>query len=56
MYPEAEYYLGWIIQPIWEDVFYVYPRDDSSKRNKGYYIQGCMRDAMEFVEHKIKLG
>jgi hypothetical protein len=55
MYPEPEYYLGWMIQPIFSDYFYVYPRDDSSQQSRGYYVKGCLRDAMEFVEHKVKL-
>jgi hypothetical protein len=54
MFPEADYYLGWMIQPIWADYFYVYDRDDSARPNKGYYVKGSKEDAMQFIENKIK--
>jgi len=54
MFPEANYYLGWVIQPIFLDYFYVYDRDDSKSQNKGFYIRGSMGDAMEFIENKVK--
>ena len=53
--PEPDYYLGWMIQPIFSDLYYVYSREEESPtQNKGYYIRGSREEAMKFVEHKVK--
>jgi len=55
MVPPAEYYMGWVIQPLnWEgNAFYLYPRlDDTGK--SGFNLIGSRFAAIAFIERRVK--
>ena len=57
MVPSAEYYLGWVIQPLnWEGTFYyLYPRIDDTGRS-GFNLIGSRWDAMSFILRRVKFN
>lgn len=55
MVPSAEYYLGWVIQPLnWEGTsFFIYPRVDDTGKS-GFNLIGSRWAAMAFIERRTK--
>lgn len=51
--PGYELYMGWVIQPVREGLFYVYERSDTNGAN-GHYYEGTWERVWGHVDSLVR--